>query len=328
MRANSNATYPSVQGREPVPRLSVVVVSYRSKLFLRKCLESLFSELPGEIEIIVVDNASGDGTIEEVRLAYPQVCVVANDRNVGFPAANNQGIERARAQAILLLNPDTLVYPGALKALIDCFEGEPEDRIIGLNVRNADGTAQHTVHRALPVAMEFVIEQAGFGTHNESTWNRDAIHADAPGNKPIRVAWVSGAAIAFNRGVLERVGNLDETMFWAEDLDFCMRAAKNGLPIYYLPAARILHYGGESGKQNFRKMVYHQHLSRVVLAGKHYGTVYEGMLRAIYVFILPAKIALRLAQTLVPSRAREAKERVAGYRDALAFCLKPRRTNG
>jgi GT2 family glycosyltransferase len=115
-------------------------------------------------------------------------------------------------------------------------------------------------------------------------------------------------------------------MFWAEDLDFCMRATENGVPIYYLPAAKILHYGGESGKQNFRKMIYHQHLSRIVLAGKYYGTLYEGMLRAIYVFILPAKIALRLAQSLVPSRARESKERVAGYWDALAFCVRPKPT--
>jgi len=311
---------------QTAPRLSVIVVSYRSKHFLQQCLASIFRELPGQIEVIVVDNASEDGTIEEIRADHPQACLVANDRNVGFPAANNQGIELAHAAVILLLNPDTVVYPGALEALVECFEREREDKIVGLNVRNADGTAQHTVHKALPAAIDFVVEQAGFGTHNESTWNRDAIDALASTLKPIKVAWVSGAAISFNRGVLERVGTLDEAMFWAEDLDYCMRAAGSGVPIYYLPSARILHYGGESGKQNFRSMVYYQHLSRIVLAGKHYGTLYERLLRTIYILILPVKIALRLAQSLVPSRARESKERVAGYWDALAFCVKPKPT--
>jgi N-acetylglucosaminyl-diphospho-decaprenol L-rhamnosyltransferase len=316
---------PSIQQRIS-PRLTVIIVSYRSKQFLQQCLASVLRQLPGEIEVIVVDNASGDGTIEEIRADFPQVCLVANDANVGFPAANNQGIALARAAAILLLNPDTLVYPGALEALVECFDREPGDKIVGLNVRNADGTAQHTVHTAFPAAIGFVVEQAGFGTHNESSWDRDALDGPVPVDKPKRVAWVSGAAVSFNRGVLERVGVLDEGMFWAEDLDFCIRAAERGVPIYYLPSAKILHYGGESGKKNFRTMIYYQHLSRIVLAGKHYGTFYEGLLRVIYIFVLPAKIMLRSAQSLVPSRTRESRERIAGYLDALAFCLKPKPT--
>ena len=267
-----------------------------------------------------MDNASADGTVERITSAFPDVTFIENKVNVGFPAANNQGIGIARAHSILLLNPDTVVYEGAIERLIDCFATEPKNKIVGLNVRNLDGTAQNTVHLVRPGALDFVSEQSGLGRH-VPTWDRDAADRESPAGDMRLVGWVSGAALAFTKAIVETVGMLDEGMFWAEDLDFCARAAEAGIPIYYLPGAKVMHYGGESGKRNFRKMIYHQHFSRVAFARKHYGVRYELLLRATYALTLPAKIILRVLQMGFPGRAVESRARLAGYLDALAFCV-------
>lgn len=308
--------------RAAEPQLSVVIVSYRCARVLSECLQSLYrSAKAPEVEVIVVDNASADGTAELMSSAFPHVTFIENAQNVGFPAANNQGIVSSRAESILLLNPDTVVYDGAIERLIECFASEPKNKIVGLNVRNVDGSAQNTVHLVRPAAIDFVAEQSGVLRRHVPVWDRDAAERASPETELRSVGWVSGAALAFTKSIVERVGMLDEDMFWAEDLDFCARAAEAGIPILYLSSAKVMHYGGESGKRNFRKMIFHQHFSRVAFARKHYGLRYELLLRAIYSLTLPAKILLRLLQLPLPGRAIESRQRLAGYIDALAFCV-------
>ena len=254
--------------------------------------------------------------------------LIENQTNVGFPAATNQGILAARADLILLLNPDTVVDERAIKNLMEYFGSDRTNKIVGLNIRNADGSAQNTVHLTRPAAMTFVTEQSGLALRPVGMWDRDAADRADASSVARPVGWVSGAALAFPKGVVDRIGPLDAGMFWAEDLDFCVRAANAGIPIYYLRTATVIHYGGESGRKNFRRMIFHQHVSRVAFARKHYGFRYELLLRAIYTLELPVKIGLRLLQMAMPGRALECKARLAGYLDALAFCIySPGRAN-
>jgi GT2 family glycosyltransferase len=312
----------SHKGPATAPALSVIIVSHKCRSLLVQCLESLLADRWSKAtEIIVVDNASADGSVEEVRAQYPQVALIENGENVGFPAANNQALRIARGNAFLLLNPDTVVTEGAISRLVDFFEREPVAKIVGLNVRNADGSAQNTVHRSLPTAAQFLIAQIGLPDRFGGKWAGDERAVDDAALEPELVAWVSGAALAFSRPVLDAVGFLDESMFWAEDLDFCVRASDAHVPVYYLPSARILHYSGESGKRNYRRMLYAQHASRIVFAERHYGGVVSLALRAILALVLPVKMGVRFAQLWRPSRRSEIRERLAGYWDALKFCV-------
>jgi GT2 family glycosyltransferase len=318
---------PSISQPEKVSNgicLSVVIVSYRSMGVLRGCLNSLYGTSRANcLDVVVVDNASNDGTSDVISTEYPRVTLIENRMNVGFPAATNQGIAAARAGLILLLNPDTIVDEAALDKVIECFERDSRDKIVGLNIRNVDGTAQDTVHLKRPGAMEFVVQQSGLAFRSQANWDRDSAYGAGVLSDSTVVGWVSGAAVALTRRVVDRIGALDAGMFWAEDLDFCARAADAGIPIYYLHAASVIHYGGESGKKNFRKMIFHQHVSRVAFARKHYGVRYELLMRAVYAITLPGKIALRAAQMTIPGRAMECRSRLAGYFDAFLFCVSP-----
>jgi GT2 family glycosyltransferase len=303
------------------PRLSVIIVSYKCRALLTQCLDSLYNDpMSGDLEIIVVDNASADGTVDEVRSRYPHVAVIDNGENVGFPAANNQALRVARADSLLLINPDTVVTPHAISTLVEFLEREPIAKVVGLNVRNPDGSPQDTVHRSLPAAARFVAEQIGLPKLLVRP-DGDDRPVDDERREPQVVGWVSGAALAFSRQVVERIGLLDEAMFWAEDLDFCYRAGAAGIPVYFLPTAHVLHYVGQSGKKNYRRMLYAQHASRVVFAERHYGRFASVMLRTMMAVVLPAKMTLRLAQLSRRSRRAESIDRLAGYWDALKFCL-------
>lgn len=302
------------------PRLTIIIVSYKCLPLLTDCLDSIArSELSAAVQTIVIDNASDDGTAEQVRARYAGVHVIANTANVGFPAANNQGLALAASRSILLLNPDTVVQPGALGTLVAFLERDDQPKIVGLDVRNPDGSRQPCAYRAIPSAASFVVKQAGlnliFGS--DTGMDLDAV------STPQRAGWVTGAAIAFTRSVVDRIGVLDAQMFWAEDLDYCMRAQHAGIPVYALPGARILHYVGQSGKRNYRRMIRAQHESRIVFARRHYGTLPALALRAMFLALLPSKMALRAAQLVTPGRRAEHRDRLAGYWDALRFCLSP-----
>lgn len=135
----------------PTLELSVVIVSYNVQELLRQCLRSVLEALEGlEAEILVVDNASTDGTVEALAPQFPQVRWIALERNVGFGRANNIGIAQARGRYILILNPDTLLQPDTLKTMLAYMEEHPEVGIAGCRVLNADGTFQASCRRGFP----------------------------------------------------------------------------------------------------------------------------------------------------------------------------------
>lgn len=300
------------------PDLSVIIVSYKCRDVLCDCIDSL--RISGKaIQVIVVDNASHDGTIEALASRYPNLTVIENATNVGFPAANNQGLQLAQSNNILLLNPDTLVTDGAIGTMVQFLTNGTHPKVFGPMICNLDGSRQDTVHLTIPSALRFLCEQIGLV--KSSTYRGGTTGDNELGRWPVVVGWVSGAALGFNRSVIELIGTLDEQMFWAEDLDFCFRAGKAGIPVYYLPTARIMHHGGESGKRNYRRMVFSQHASRVEFARKHYGEFTELALRVAFALMLPIKMGFRLMQLAIGLSRVENCQRVAGYWDALSICL-------
>lgn len=247
----SDGTQPMVTE----PDLSVVIVSYRTCDQVADCLASLYTGgLSGlrSPEVILVDNASGDGTVERVRREFAQVCVVDSPENLGFARANNRGIAQTRGRNVLLLNPDTLVPEGALKWCVDYLDAQrPEVGAMTCRVQSPDGSLQPACSRRLitpwgecsrALGLDRIFSKSPF-------FNPEPIPGwDRSDERP--VPCILGAFMLIRREALQRVGGLDEDYFLMyEDTDWCKRAGNAGYEIRYWPGAFITHIGGQSWKQ-------------------------------------------------------------------------------
>ncbi len=258
------------------PVLSIVIVSWNVREDLRECLRSLLKDEgsrleSGEIEIIVVDNASTDGTAEMVEHEFPQVKLLVNPQNLGYTKANNIGIKHSCGKYILLLNPDTIVHQGALQALIDCAESHPEAGIIGAKLLNSDGSVQRSA-RSFPDIGAGLFRNTFLGRlFPNNPFVRRYLLADFGYDEVREVDWVSGAAMLVRRDLIERIGGLDER-FWAycEDVDLCWRAWQAGYKVLFCPNAVITHKVGRSSDQRLVPSLIQHHKSMWLFYLKNY----------------------------------------------------------
>jgi N-acetylglucosaminyl-diphospho-decaprenol L-rhamnosyltransferase len=233
------------------PTLSVIIVSWNVRDLLEQALDAVLTagtHTP-DLEIIVVDSASSDGTPEAIRIRYPQVRLIASDENLGFAKGNNRGIVEAHGDFLLLLNADTVVRGDALAILINYLQEHPNVGMVGPRILNADETTQSSRRRYPTLPVLFL----------ESTWlqslapRQQLDHfyvADIADSEEQIVDWITGAAMLVRREVLNDIGGLDEGFFmYSEELDWCHRIGNAGWKIAYTPAAEIVHYGGKSSEQ-------------------------------------------------------------------------------
>ncbi|MBC8175027.1 MAG: glycosyltransferase [Candidatus Marinimicrobia bacterium] len=231
--------------------ISVIIVNYNVKDYLTSCISSIQnSVLNQDMEIIVVDNASFDGSIPLIQDQFPDVIVIANEKNEGFAKGINRGVQNASGEYLLILNPDTILQENTLQVFIDYMETHQEVGICGPKILNADGTLQISCKRSFPtpwVALPKILglnklfpKSQWAGKYNLTYLNEDEIH---------RVEAISGSCMFIRRDVFDKVGYFDEDFFmFGEDLDFCFRTIENGYKIHYLPTTQIIHYKGESVK--------------------------------------------------------------------------------
>ncbi|MFO8082444.1 MAG: glycosyltransferase family 2 protein [Armatimonadota bacterium] len=257
--------------------MSVCIVSYNCRDLLAACLRSIEKQC-GDllVEVVVVDNASADGTVKMLQDEFPDVIAVASDENLGFAGGTNLAVEHASAETLVLLNPDTEVREGALERLAGFVQEHPEVGAAGPAVCGPDGRLQHTCH-AFPGLWLSLIGQLGlhrafprsrvFGAYEMTWWD----HAE-----PRRVDWLSGVCIATTRKVWERVGPLDEDYFmYAEDVDWCYRLKQAGYDRWYLPGAEIMHHEAGSWADAPRDRILASHGANFRFFGKHYGHLAE-----------------------------------------------------
>jgi hypothetical protein len=289
------------------PLVSAVIVSFRSRDTLPACLDSLRAcreRVP--LEVVVVDNASGDGTPELLREAYPDVAVIANPDNRGFTRGVNQGLERASGRCLLLLNPDCIVAPEALDRLLAVLEARPHAAAVAPMLLDERRRAVRSCGR-FPTLWTLFCDHLGlaqkfpdsplFGHYKYG--GRALVALD-------RVDWASGAALLLPRQAYERVGGLDEKIFmYMEEVDWCRRAAHAGLSIQYVPAATVLHHGQRSSRQVPGETYLHNLRSRVYYFRKHHGVLAAGMAKG----ILLASLALKWCAS-VSARARRARAEI------------------
>ncbi len=235
----------------PQPDLSICIVAWNVRESLSDCLHSIRRARPEiDCEILVVDNASSDGTAAMVGEDFPEAALIPNDRNRGFAAAGNQAIRASRGRYLLLLNPDTLVPAGSLEEMVRFLDRRPDAGGAGPRLRNPDGSLQPSV-RAFPAAASAfgqftILGDLGLFRRARAHYLQSAFDY----GRPAIVEQPMGAALFLRREALDEVGLLDEGFFlYFEEVDLCRRLSRAGRPLWYNPAAEIVHRGGESTRQ-------------------------------------------------------------------------------
>ena len=251
----------------------MVIVNHNTRAYLLALLESLAPELAANPhEIFVVDNASSDGSVGAVRERFPQVQVIVNEQNLGFARANNLALRRARGRDVMLLNPDTVVRPGAIGVLRGGLRVLPDAVGIGPKVIRPDGRLDLACRRSFPSPWVALARLSGMSkvfrrSKLMARYNRTFEDPDTPGEMDSGTA----AAMCFQKAALDAVGYFDEGFFmYGEDLDLCYRLKQAGGRIYYLPDAVVVHYKGASSGQRPGPMLreFHRAMWRFYL--KHY----------------------------------------------------------
>ncbi|MBL4658671.1 MAG: glycosyltransferase [Flavobacteriales bacterium] len=255
-------------------KLSVIIVNYNVKFFLEQCLNSVFaaSGSLGEIEVIVVDNNSVDGSVEMLKEKFPQVNTLANTDNKGFSAANNQGIKISSGEYVLLLNPDTIVEEDTFKLTVEFMDSKPIAGGLGVKMIDGNGAFLPESKRGLPTPWAAFCKMCGlsrlfpssklFNRYHLGYLNKDEIH---------EVDILSGAFMMLRRTALDKTGLLDEEFFmYGEDIDLSYRLTKDGYQNFYFPKTRIIHYKGESTKKGSLNYVFVFYNAMVIFARKHF----------------------------------------------------------
>lgn len=233
--------------------LSIIIVNYNVKEFIQNLIQSIYKASTSiSCEVIIVDNASTDGSVEFLHDKFPEVQIIANKNNLGFSKANNQGIKVSKGNYLLLLNPDTLVREDTFTRLIQFFQQHPQAGLIGCKILNPDGTLQLACRRSFPGPWTSFCKVTGLS----SLFPKSPLFARynltyLDENETYEVDAISGSFMMFRKEVFEKIGGLDEQFFmYGEDLDFCYRVQKSGYKIYYIHNTQIIHYKGESTKRS------------------------------------------------------------------------------
>lgn len=232
------------------PDVTVVIVSFNTRDLLRECLQTLFAHLGGvTVQIIVVDNASDDGSADMVAQEFPEVELIRGEANLGFGPANNRGFERAVGRYIVLLNSDAFVEPDTLRRSVERMEAETGVGLAGGRLVGRNGEWQPSA-RMFPSLLNEFLTLSGlsarwpgsrFFGRVDRTW---ADHSEAAD-----VDWVPGAYSIIRKSVLDRIGPFDERFFlYFEEVDLCQRVKEAGFRVVYWPEIKVVHIGGESSR--------------------------------------------------------------------------------
>ncbi|NLI24882.1 MAG: glycosyltransferase [Bacteroidales bacterium] len=260
---------------QAVTDISVIIVNYNVRHFLEQCLNSVLKASHSlSTEIIVVDNASVDGSCHMVREKFPMVRLIENQQNVGFSRANNQGIRIASGKYILLLNPDTVIEEDTLEKCFRFMESHPDAGAMGVKMIDGKGNFLPESKRGFPTPMVSFWKITGltslfprsriFGRYYLGHLPSDQIHS---------IDILPGAFMFIRKEALEKTGLLDEEFFmYGEDIDLSWRIKQAGYENYYFPETTIIHYKGESTKKGSLNYVYTFYNAMMIFARKHFSS--------------------------------------------------------
>lgn len=274
--------------------LSICIVGINAFDYLNKCLNSIISsEIDLKYEIIYVDNHSSISGIDQIESQFPGLVMIRNNQNNGFAKANNQGINIAKGQLILLLNPDTIVDKNALQRMIEFLRQNPDTGIIGPKVLNSDLSFQPHCKRGEARPWEVICYFSRLSRlfpHNPFFSGYLQGHLDE--NQTHHVPSISGCCMLVRKEVIDQIGLLDERFFaYQEDTDYCMRARKVGWKVTYYPSAQIVHFGGKGGASvQPYKTIFEWHRSYYLYFKKHLARDYFFLLNWLFYLLMFIKL--------------------------------------
>ena len=249
--------------------LDIVIVNWNTKNLLEQCLASILQcSTDLRYQVWVVDNASSDGSVAMLRELFPKVNLILNDRNEGFAKANNIVLRQVQSRYALLLNSDTYVKDHALDEFVKFMDAHPRVGAAGARILNPDGSLQFTAHPNPTLGREFWRlfhwdALIPLSSYRMAEWDLET---------PREVEVVLGACMIIRREVLEDVGFLDERFFfYSEEVDYCYRLRKKGYPIFWIPRAEVVHYGGQSSKKMPDKMFLQLYQGKILFFRKYQG---------------------------------------------------------
>lgn len=292
--------------------LGICILTLKSRERVLACLASLFEETRDlDIDVVVVDNHSQDGTVEAIRAQFPKVRLIVNDANLGYSKAVNQGLRELKARYYVLLNPDTIVLASAFNHLIRFMDENPEAGICSPRVLNQDGSVQYQARRGEARPWDVFSYFSGLSKlfPNDPRFSGYLLtHID--NSKITEVKAVSGSCMMIRKEVIDQIGYLDERYFaYQEDTDYCFHARQAGWKVYYVPQAEVIHYGGQGGSNiNPYFSSYHWHRSYFLYYQKYLAKDYPFWFHPIYYFAMVVKFLSAMIGLIF------GKEKVVGTR--------------
>ncbi len=295
--------------------VSIIIINYNTKKLTIECIHSVYRHVKDiKFEIIVVDNASSDGSVSALQHEFTEIILVKNKKNIGFAPANNQAIKIAKGRTILLLNSDTVLLNNAIKKLVTFLDNNPRAGIAGPQVLNRDKTIQSSFNRFPSLADEFLR-----AFRMEAWYVRRRIQNDnrIKTGHAFQVDWVSGCCFLIRKTAIKHIGLLDENYFlFNEEVDWCMRAKKADWDIFYIPEAMIIHFGGQSAGKNPYSYLIHRYKTRFYFFKKHFNPFVLILFRAIVSFGLFIRLSLVLFSSY---NSREKKQRAKAYWECFLY---------
>ena len=304
--------------------VSIIVVNWNTKSLLRDCLASVYEHSRGvDFEIIVVDNASTDGSKEMIKNDFPKVVLIENIKNRGFAAANNQGIDIAKGRYLLLLNSDTIVLDNCIANIVSFADTQPRAGVIGCRVLNSDLTLQPTCFM-FPSVLNLFLSSSYlyklfptnrfFGRERMTWWNANDVR---------EVDIIKGCFMLIRREAIEQVGRMDENFFmYAEETDWCYRFKKRGWKVMFAPVGEIIHYGGQSTTQIPVAMIVLLRLSILKFIKKHYSWPSHVIARFLVALFFAVRLPVWLAVALLrPAVRAEATVKMKAYSTGIVDAL-------
>jgi len=306
--------------------LSVVLVTHNSADLIGNCVDSLFRACQGlNVETFVVDSASTDNTVALLGEKYPQVALIASTENIGFSASNNLAIPRCRGRYLLLLNPDTVVYSGAIVELLSYLDDHPRVGAVGPTIRLGDGRIQADCARNLPKVSNLLpwlllLDKLEWKVRFKETFQPTTVHPP-PGTLLDRfylLSWardttcetesISGACMLIRREVVQQIHLLDETSpFYLDDIDYCRRIRDAGWQIHYVAGPTITHLWQQSSGRLNRKGTFYALLCHSIwlYLRKHDGPLAGTVFTAMVALAVSIRLPFTLLAQWFPGEARK-----------------------
>lgn len=306
--------------------LSIIIISWNVSALLKKCLQSLeraHLTLVGPdtvtigkgptTEVIVIDSASHDDSVMMIQQRFPWVHCYPQLQNIGFVRGNNLGLRYATGENIMLLNPDTEVFPDTLPRLLNVLRSADTIGVVGPHTLNTDGSHQPS-RRRFPTIATGIFESTWFEHLAPRAVLQRYRVEDQPDEGVYPVDWVQGHALLARSAVWQQIGGLDERyVMFSEELDWCKRAKLAGWHVYYVGDARLIHHGGQSTAQvKARSHVHFQH-SKLRYFRKFHGWPAMCLIWAVLLFNYALQVALEGAKWVLGHKRSLRMQRLGAY---------------